>query len=181
MFPSHVPITRFRLSRRDLLRALLGLATYLPTSFLLAAAGEPTTRTFSLSALGPFLDTLLPEDESPSATQLGVDRAIVERMQNNQRMAQVVAMGCAWLDQQATAMEAADFAALNPEQRESIVQRAEQAAQRTLPRAFFTGIRTLAFDHYYAHPESWPPLGYRGPPQPRGFMDYAGPPGGASG
>jgi hypothetical protein len=164
-----------RLSRRELLRALLGLAAYLPTSLLLAAAGESTTRTFSLSALGPFLDTLLPEDDTPSATQLDVDRAVVERMQNNQRMAQVVVMGCAWLDQQAVALGAADFASLQAEQRELIVQRAEQSAPRTLPRAFFSGTRALAFDEYYARPESWPSLGYLGPPQPRGFMDYAEP------
>lgn len=31
-------------------------------------------------ALGPFLDTLLPDDETPGATRLGVDRAILERM-----------------------------------------------------------------------------------------------------
>jgi hypothetical protein len=156
MIPLHGFSPLFRLSRRELLRALLGLATYLPTSFLLAAAGEPTTRKFSLSALGPFLDTLLPEDESPSATQLGVHR---------------------WLDQQAMALGAGDFASLQPEQREAIAGRAEQSAPRTLPSAFFRGVRAVAFESYYAHPESWPSLGFAGPPQPRGFMDYAGPPG----
>jgi hypothetical protein len=84
-------------------------------------------------------------------------------MQNNRRMAQIVGMGCAWLDQQAAALGAEDFASLQPEQREAIVERAEQAAPRTLPR--------------YAHPDSWPSMGYAGPPQPRGFMDFAGPPG----
>jgi hypothetical protein len=130
MIPLHGFSPLFRLSRRELLRALLGLATYLPTSFLLAAAGEPTTRKFSLSALGPFLDTLLPEDESPSATQLGVDRAIVERLPGNSQMAGVVAMGCAWLDQQAMALGAGDFASLQPEQREAIAGRAEQTRGR---------------------------------------------------
>jgi hypothetical protein len=34
-------------------------------------------------------------------------------MQNNRRMAQIVGMGCAWLDQQAAALGAGDFASLH--------------------------------------------------------------------
>lgn len=168
-----------RVTRRDLLRLLLGLATFLPASFLFAAADEASKGAFSLRALGPFLDTLLPEDDSPSATQLGIDREIVERMQGNRRMTQTIVMGCAWLDQQAAGVGAEEFAALESEKREPIVERAEQASPRSLPRAFFTGMRTMAFELYYAHPESWPTLGYIGPPQPKGFMDFAAAPPGA--
>jgi hypothetical protein len=127
-------------------------------------------------ALGPFLDTLLPEDATPGATQVGVDREVARHMRDNPRMANMIVMGCLWLDQQADKLGAPEFAALDTVRRESVVRSAEQAPARSLPRVFLAGVLDLAYRHYYAQPATWAGLGYAGPPQPRGFMDFAGPP-----
>ena len=43
-------------------------------------------------------------------------------------------------------------------------------------RTFFKQFRETIINLYYTHPEVWKKLSYNGPPQPRGFMDYASPP-----
>ena len=65
------------------------------------------------------------------------------------------------------------FADLPPDTQEEIVIQASQARRGTLPRVFFEANREYGFRAYYADPASWPSLGYRGPPQPDGFMDHA--------
>ncbi|MEE8495792.1 MAG: hypothetical protein V3S21_04870, partial [Xanthomonadales bacterium] len=80
------PLNRLKLTRRDLLRWLAALAAYLPASVLLAAPTGKPGRKVSIRALGPFLDTLLPEDGTPSATQLGVDKEIVKHIRDNKRL-----------------------------------------------------------------------------------------------
>jgi hypothetical protein len=155
---------------------LIALSTVLPAGVLLAAPLEKPKRRISVRALGPYLDTLLPEDATPSATQLGVDKAVIARARKNRRFARVIALGCAWLDKQATDLGAEEFAALDEAAREAVVTTAEQSPRRSLPRLFFTTTRRFAFSHYYAQPASWKGLGYSGPPQPIGFPDHARPP-----
>jgi hypothetical protein len=40
-------------------------------------------------------------------------------------------------------------------------------------RLFFNQFRNLVIKLYYSDPEAWRKLSYDGPPQPKGFMDYA--------
>ena len=170
-----------RLTRRELFRALLGIATYLPAPLLLAAGKHSPEVPKAPPALGPFVDTLLPEDGTPSATQVGVDSEILRQMTANPRMSDVIVMGCLWLDQQADKLGAADFAALDPGLRVKVAGNAELASKGSLPRVFFDGVLDIALRHYYAQPSTWPGLGYSGPPQPHGFMDFSGPPSGSDG
>ena len=167
-----------KFSRRHLIRTLATLAAYVPASWLLAAPTGDSGEKVSIRAFGPFLDTLLPQDGTPSATQLGVDKEIFERIRHNNRLVKMIVLGCAWLDQQARELGAGEFALLEAPQRESIVGTAEQSASRSLPLVFFSTMQQLAFEHYYAHTESWQGLNYAGPPQPRGFMDFDHPPAG---
>lgn len=68
------------------------------------------------------------------------------------------------------------FAALDEPGREAVVARAAEAPEGSDPRRFFEQTRIVAFFYYYSDAASWPALGYDGPPQPAGFMDYAEPP-----
>lgn len=176
MWPITQPFEWYRLTRRELIRALLGVATYLPARLVLAVVETQPNGLTAPPALKPFLDTLLPEDGTPSATQVGVDTEIIRRMQTDARMRDAIVAGCLWLDQQADTLGAADFAALDAAGRISIVEMAERAPSHTLPRRFFRGVLGVAIRHYYAQPATWPGVGYAGPPQPRGFVDFADPP-----
>jgi hypothetical protein len=163
-------------ARRTFLRMLLALAPVLPARLVLAAPADKTVQRISLSALVPYLDTLIPADSTPSASQLGADQAILALVQRQQRIARLVGLGCVWLDQQAAERGAADFAALAQPDREAVVALAEGSPSSSLPRTFFAFTQQQVFAHYYSQPQSWQGLGFDGPPQPGGFPDFAQPP-----
>jgi hypothetical protein len=130
-----------------------------------AADDEPTFRAY--------IDTLIPGDaESPGALALG----IAERLRASGSAADLIAPFCAWLDARAREAGGGSFADLPAGAREAIVQAAELAVPDSLARRAFRRTRHEAFAHYYADARSWPGIGYRGPPQPEGFPDYAQPP-----
>lgn len=170
------PTKRHPWPRRRFLRLLVAFSTFVPASVLLAVPTGKSTRKISIRALGPYLDTLIPEDQAPSATQLGVDKHLIAISRTNPRFARLIALGCEWLDKQGRERGVEDFAALDETMRETMVAGAEQSPAGSLPRSFFTSTHKMAFRQYYAHPDSWPSLGYAGPPQPFGFLDYAQPP-----
>ena len=57
------------------------------------------------------------------------------------------------------------------DQRKTVVKKLEETSPR-----FFHNCRKMTIKFYYSHPYSWKKLGYNGPPQPVGFMDYYLPP-----
>lgn len=126
-------------------------------------------------SLPAFLDTLIPADESPSASQLGIDRLITRQIAGT-RHERILALGCGWLDHQARRRGASDFTNLGQTDRDAIVETASMLARGSQPRRFFEFVRAATFKHYYTDARSWESLGYGGPPQPSGFPDYALPP-----
>ena len=174
--PPRPPAYKQPWPRRRFLRLLVTLSAVIPAKVLLAVPAGKPTRQISIRALLPYLDTLIPEDQSPSATQLGVERSLIAAARANPRFARLIALGCEWLDKQGHELGFEDFASLATEQREAVVAAAEQSPAGSLPRTFFSSTHKMVFRHYYAHPKSWRSLGYAGPPQPFGFLDYAQPP-----
>lgn len=53
---------------------------------------------------------------------------------------------------------------------------AAAAALGSPPRAFFNRTRDDAMEAFYSDPRNWPAVGFRGPPQPEGYPDFAEPP-----
>ena len=162
--------------RRHFLRTLVLLGSFLPAKVLLALPVEKQRQAGSLSALPAFLDTLIPEDISPSASQLNVGPDLIGRARQESGFERLLILGCTWLNEQSHKQGKQLFENLDEAARIAIVKTAEQSADRSLPRVFFKAVQYYAFEIYYAHPESWVSLGYIGPPQPVGFPDYAEPP-----
>jgi hypothetical protein len=158
-------------SRRRLLDAatrfgvLVWFAGLWPRRDARAADDERTFRAY--------LDTLIPEDgDAPGALALGIP----ERMRAAGTAAELIAPFCSWLDARARKAGGGSFADLAAGDREVIVQAAESAVPDSPARHAFRRTRHEAFALYYADARSWPGIGYRGPPQPDGFPDYAQPP-----
>ena len=135
---------------------------------LIALVDDPNP----LAALAPYLDTLLPADTTPSASQLEVDKAIEAVAKRQPPLAQLLTLGCAWLDNQARQQGRENFASLHESSREQLVAQAEASPPGGLPATFFQVTLALAYRHYYARRESWIGLGFAGPPQPFGFPDH---------
>lgn len=162
--------------RRHFLRTLVLLGSFLPAKVLLALPIEKQRLAGSLSALPAFLDTLIPEDISPSAGQLKVGPDLIRRAKQESGFERLLILGCEWLNEQSQKQRQPLFEHLDEAARIAIVKTAEQSTERSLPRVFFNAVQYYAFEIYYAHPETWVSLGYAGPPQPVGFPDYAKPP-----
>lgn len=132
---------------------------------------------YPLTALGPFLDILIPRDETGSATDFGVHRTLIDHARGTPGYMRLLRAGCKWLDFEARRMGATNYAALDAVSQEAVLVKATKASGGTLPRKFFEINRDFAFRAYYADPASWQSAGYRGPPQPDGFMDHSEAPG----
>ena len=137
-----------------------------------ARASRPAPTPPAGDALGAWLDTLIPADETPSATQLGVDKLLIAAASADEDYRDLLTFGRIWLELQARQFGASGFAALGADAREAVAARAAGARPGTTQRRFFDVTRQDAFTYYYQQPGSWPGLGYSGPPQPLGYPDY---------
>lgn len=149
-------------------------------SRVLPAHAEPIIDTTPFALLAPaeatlraYVEVLIPADETPSGTALGVDKQLRVVAKGQRDYERLLDLGLAWLNRQARSNYGRNFPELDESGREAVVARAAAADYMTLPRVFFERTRADAFFHYYGRPESWRGMRhYRGPPQPLGFMDY---------
>jgi hypothetical protein len=166
-----MPLTRRQLLKRCLTAALLGW-------LLPVRAGKQEPGQTLAATLRVYVDILIPADETPGASQLGVDRDLLKKGRENAVYQRILELGVAWLDRQAREMGGEDFVSLEESARISVVTRAAEAGMVTLEGMFFQGTRIDAFQFYYARPAGWQGIaGYHGPPQPLGYMDQHRPPG----
>jgi hypothetical protein len=140
---------------------------------LLAAAAKFKANREPLQSFPAYVDTLIPEDETPGGVALGLDGQIIAKAKNDADYEYLLTRGCQWLDEQARQRGADSFTALQPADREAVVSAAQASPDRSLARVFFNATRDDALLFYYSNPASWPGLGFRGPPQPQGYADFA--------
>jgi hypothetical protein len=139
-----------------------------------AAPSQPPPENTTLRA---YVDVLIPADETPGASALGVDKQLLVMAKGQWTYQRLLDLGLDWLNSQARARYGRNFTELDERNREAVVGQAAAAGYNTLPRVFFERTRADAFFHYYGRPEGWRGIAqYRGPPQPLGFLDYTQPP-----
>lgn len=159
--------------RRNFLKLVAAAAPALITERAYALkTGQSTAaiRQYGLEVLASYLDTLLPADESPSASHLDIHHALVEHALGVENYPQLLSLGCRWLD--AMAGGQGSYSRLDLASRERIVVLAESQQAGKIERIFFERTLEDSMRLYYSHPDSWPSLGFTGPPQPIGFPDY---------
>ena len=130
---------------------------------------------FSLT-LSAYVDCLVPADHTAGAVELDVVDKLLQAGARQPKFLKLLRHGCAWLDEQAGASGAANFAGLAEHDRDAVIERAAGGKARSLEYVFFMATRDAVFIHYYSDPQSWTGLRYPGPPQPLGFIDYTEPP-----
>ena len=162
-----------RITRRNFLivtggSALAGLAAWLGWR-----KSQPEHWTEQTRALmSAVLDTLIPRDITPSATDLGVDKAILQGPGAQIAYRGKTVAGLLWCDEQARAMFGRGFVELGTIDRDAVLQAALVVPANSMPQLFVLSLRDAAFLHYYAHPDAWKGLAYEGPPQPQGYPSY---------
>lgn len=137
---------------------------------------KPNRATVKLGALSSFIDTIIPADTTPSASQLGLESKLVNHASKVKDYIPLLDLGCQWLDFQARTLRKVDFKLLGQEVQDRIVRMAEASPQGSIPRQFFDHVRADLFTFYYSHPSVWPSLGLYGSPQPLGYLNYVSSP-----
>jgi hypothetical protein len=122
------------------------------------------------------VDLLVPRDETPGAVDLNVHERVIDKIESNRTLARVYAGMLLGLDRDARAKHGADFLALDTARQEGLLRALSETPPYTLGARGFRQLRDDTMRFYYARPEVWPSLGFDGPPQPGGFMDYTNPP-----
>lgn len=169
-----ITTNNMRIKRRSFIHLLLALGpAYVLRSLWSEAFAMPANEHDPFRALAPYLDTLIPEDQTPSATQLGVDRDLLAHVEGKRLLRALLLEGCRYLDKVAQTRGVNSFAELDEGAREDIVRLTAEASSDRISGFFFNFVRDLAFNAYYAHPESWAGLGIDSPPQPLGYPGYA--------
>ncbi len=130
--------------------------------------------------LSSYLDTLIPEDSMPSASQAGVPVRIWDMAGKTKDYKKLLIDGCNWLDWKARKKGGKNYYSLNEEARRKIVAIAVSSKKGSLPSVFFNRTRYDAYFLYYGNKAAWKGLAYHGPPQPGGFPDYDIPQGGST-
>jgi hypothetical protein len=165
------------MSRREFIKqglesaVLLYCAVELPIAYAETRGEKSPRRRFQ--SLPAFLDTLIPADATPSATQLGLQPTLLRHAEGIENYTRLIELGCEWLDTTSASLHRVTFDVASPPRRESVVTFAEASPENSIPRMFFERVRFDLFGLYYASPASWKGLGLSAPPQPRGYFDYA--------
>ena len=161
------------ISRRDFLRFTVGGGLLAASAYLFKETFRPSQLShYEERTLEAFLDTLIPDDETPGALQLGVAEKIKAKASEDNKYRLLIKKGCMWLNTMAGKLNSESFVSLREEERNAVLASALKRDAGSLQRTFLQQIRSDAFHYYYGHRGSWAQLGYYGPPQPNGFPDY---------
>uniref|UniRef100_A4WZS4 Gluconate 2-dehydrogenase subunit 3 family protein n=1 Tax=Cereibacter sphaeroides (strain ATCC 17025 / ATH 2.4.3) TaxID=349102 RepID=A4WZS4_CERS5 len=156
----------------DPIRRSVAIALPLAPLWMGISAGQVRAAAPTAQRLAPVLDTLVPADETPSASALGIHRRLIDLAGGIENYPRLLAEGLDWLDQTA----GHGFGSLPPEGRDRVIEAAFAAAAGTLPQVFATRVRADTMTLYYRDPRSWPGTGLTEPIQPAGYPDHALPP-----
>lgn len=119
-----------------------------------------------------FLDVLIPEDMSPSASQVNLDAELLKHAGSVENYSKLIFLGCQWLDLQSNAIFGDKFMRLGFEQKNRVVEILSKNPVGSVPAQFFSRLRRDAFTLYYAKPRSWRGINFPGPTQPLGYPNY---------
>jgi gluconate 2-dehydrogenase gamma chain len=147
---------------------------------------------------------LIPTDEDPGATEAGVVDYIDRLVGKSRQLESLYEKGLTFIDKASKTKFNKEFLNLDIKEQISLLQLIEETGlMRRRPvnnfferldrkvdtlwddyfgvgdgLFFFNAIRQHVFYGYYSNPVSWKVVGYFGPPQPVGYLDYADPPSG---
>lgn len=162
------------MKRRDFVKLGMHSVTLLSTWSASSSMANATSSQQTLSqVLITFIDTLIPEDSTASASQLGLDKVLLEYAATIENYPELIKLGCEWLNEQSVMSYQDSFLNLSEPQRTRIVVMAEQATALSIEKQFFERVKMDLFRLYYSNPTTWSGIAFDNPPQPKGYPDYA--------
>lgn len=162
------------MKRRDFVKLGMHSVTLLSTWSASTAMANASSSQQTLSQIfTTFIDTLIPEDSTASASQLGLDNVLLEHAATIENYPELIELGCTWLNEQSFNSYQKSFLGLSEPQRTRIVVLSEQATALSIEKQFFERVKADLFRLYYSNPATWSGIAFDNPPQPKGYPDYA--------
>ena len=145
---------------------------------------------------------IIPTDEDPGATEAGVVDYIDKIVAASNKRQQIYSKGLKWIDDLSKEKYGNDFLTLDMKKQIKMLRRIDESeTMKRRPASnfielvdrkidtiwddhfgvgrnshFFKTIQKDVFVAFYSNPISWQSIGYYGPPQPGGYLDFAQPP-----
>jgi hypothetical protein len=132
-----------------------------------AAAAQP-----SALDIRDLVDTFVPRDQSPSASDLDIHQRLLELALGIPNYPDLLTQGLGWVNNIAKRLHKKPFADLSPKLRDDTLKLAVSQPSGTLPQVFVSRTRNDTMALYYADHRAWVGLGLDGPIQPAGYPDH---------
>ena len=149
---------------------------------------------------------MIPSDDDPGATEAGVVDYIDRSLADSEKRQAIYTKGLRWIDDLSQEEYGTDFLTLDIEEQINLLRRIDESAtmrrrpvssfmervDRKLDKiwddqfgigknsVFFRIIHRDVIFGFYSSPISWQAIGYFGPPQPVGYLDFSKPPSSAN-
>ncbi|MDX1737374.1 MAG: gluconate 2-dehydrogenase subunit 3 family protein [Alphaproteobacteria bacterium] len=120
-----------------------------------------------------FIDTLLPQTDTPSGSSLKVDEDVLRLVQQNRNYTLLVDWGVKWLNHNANLTFSRDFYRLSPSEQIILVEMAEKTPASYNANSFFNHVLFDAKRLYYKNPKAWENLNVNDSLQPKGYPDHS--------
>jgi len=109
----------------------------------------------------------------PGATGSGIHERVLKIISERNDPGRIFDHGMDYIERQSLNIYGKSFYMLDEEGRRSIIMKLITDSHPKSPQVFFfTKYREIVIVSYYTSKKVWKGLGYNGPPQPKGFMDY---------
>ena len=165
---SNITWNKLILSRRSVLSLIASVPAFAARPDYANASVEDNR-----AILEAVVDTLLPAYKgSPSGVELDMVYDLQRLSAEIQNYAQMLQLGCDWLNVRATQMTGKSFTETTSDIRENVLKQAFDEPENSLPKVFATRVRKDCMILYYSNPVAWPALSFNGPIQPVGFQDH---------
>ncbi len=117
---------------------------------------------------------IVPTDHDPGATEAGAIYYIDHQLALSGKRKALYKAGVAQLTRVATELHSAKFVDLRPEQQDAILRGAQGSQHNGWPQSgeFFSALRQDAIDAFYGFGIGWKVVGYSGPSQPVGHVEF---------
>ena len=145
---------------------------------------------------------IIPTDDTPGASEAGVASYIDRMVAVSENKQKIYIEGLEWVDNTAKKQYGNNFIELAVKEQIELLMAIDETESKINRRVsgyidrvnrkidelwidvfgggdsnrFFHVVRQDVFYSYYSNPVSWPVIGYYGPPQPAGYLDYGEPP-----
>ena len=158
--------------RRRFLGLLCEAAAIAPLVFHIRTSAAVTDNTMiSRETLSAFLDVLIPKDETPAASELGIHTKIILHAYSVENYIPLLKLGMDWLDNQSQISFSKNYKELGKKEQEKLAYIASSQEAPSVVQLFFDRIKNDAFFMYYTQPDSWKGM-IGSPPQPYGYPDF---------